>query len=261
MNLEASFILCQCSGTKSNQLVKCLGWPCSPFWCPANGHPPNFCGAVWHLLNDSCLDVVGFLFGAGAGFFFAAALAASEVSFKLNLPLDMENMISTPQHPKQATFETSPSHTVAPALFLVTLGVVPYHHVFQHVQMKLGEILQSSREFRVFFEASLKAFAVSKTQRRKYRKSTLDGLVPNKQISQTKLNVYMIDSYWFCDSISMRKIERKTTEMAGWWKNGVETCNMLIASDGPHWYWWWRAKIKKKEQIGKEFQDTLRRWS
>lgn len=126
MNFEASFILCQCWGTKSNQLVKCLGWPCSPFWCPANGHPPNFCGAVWHLLNDSCLDVVGFLFGAGAGFFFAAALAASEVSFKLNLPLDMANMISTQQHPKQATFETSPSHTVAPcfwwlwALYLTT---------------------------------------------------------------------------------------------------------------------------------------------
>jgi len=49
---------------------------------------PNFCGAVWHLLNDSCLDVVGFLFGAGAGFFFAAALAASALSFKLNLPLE-----------------------------------------------------------------------------------------------------------------------------------------------------------------------------
>ena len=194
MNFEASFILCQCWGTKSNQLVKCLGWPCSPFWCPANGHPPNFCGAVWHLLNDSCLDVVGFLFGAGAGFFFAAALAASEVSFKLNLPLDMANMISTQQHPKQATFETSPSHTVAPALFLMTLGVVPYHHVFQHVQMKLIEILQSSCEFRVFFEASLKAFAVNKTQRNKYRKYTLDELVPNKQIWQTKLNVYMIDS-------------------------------------------------------------------
>lgn len=78
---------------------------------------PNFCGAVWHLLNDSSLDVVGFLFGAGAGFFFAAALAASELSFKLNLPLDMANMIpvSTQQHPKQATFETSPAHTVAPA--------------------------------------------------------------------------------------------------------------------------------------------------
>lgn len=61
--------------------------------------------------------------------------------------------------------------------------------------MKLMEILQSSCEFRVFFEASLKAFAVNKTQRGKYRKYTLDGLVPNKQISQTKLNVYMIDSY------------------------------------------------------------------
>lgn len=60
--------------------------------------------------------------------------------------------------------------------------------------MKLIEILQSSCEFRVFFEASLKAFAVNKTQRNKYRKYTLDELVPNKQIWQTKLNVYMIDS-------------------------------------------------------------------
>ena len=131
--------------------------PCQ-WTCQISAARCNICSMIDAV---SRLDVVGFLFGAGAGFFFAAALAASELSFKLNLPLDMENMISTQQHPKQATFETSPSHTVAPALFFMTLGVVPYHHVFQHVPMKLGKILQSSCEFRVFFEASLKAFAVN----------------------------------------------------------------------------------------------------
>lgn len=40
--------------------------------------------------------------------------------------------------------------------------------------MKLMEILQSSCEFRVFFEALLKAVAVNKTQRSKYRKYTHD---------------------------------------------------------------------------------------
>ncbi len=56
----------------------------------------------------SRLDVVGFLFGAGAAFFFAAALAASVrkfslfvvMSFKLNWPfIDTENLRSTTSQP------------------------------------------------------------------------------------------------------------------------------------------------------------------
>ena len=91
-------------GTKSNQLVKCLGWPCSSFWCPANGHAE--CDICSMIDAASRLDVVAFLFGAA--FFFAAALAASVrkfslfvvMSFKLNWPLtDIENLRSTTSKP------------------------------------------------------------------------------------------------------------------------------------------------------------------